>query len=88
MLELSVSTAAIHDEAGEVVAISAIYRDVAPLMRAAEHIEFLLREVNHRSKNMLAVVQAVARQTARLAESPELFIDRLHGAARRDRLQP
>jgi two-component sensor histidine kinase len=44
-------------------------------MRAAEHIEFLLREVNHRSKNMLAVVQAVARQTARLAATPELFIE-------------
>jgi PAS domain S-box-containing protein len=74
-IELSLSTAPIHDEAGEVTAISAIYRDVAPLMRAAEHIEFLLREVNHRSKNMLAVVQAVARQTARLAETPELFIE-------------
>jgi PAS domain S-box-containing protein len=74
-IELSLSTAAIHDEAGEVTAISAIYRDVAPLMRAAEHIEFLLREVNHRSKNMLAVIQAVARQTARLAETPELFIE-------------
>jgi two-component sensor histidine kinase len=44
-------------------------------MRAAEHIEFLLREVNHRSKNMLAVVQAVARQTARLAATPDLFIE-------------
>jgi PAS domain S-box-containing protein len=74
-LELSLSTAAIHDEKGEFSAISAIYRDIAPLVRAAEHIEFLLREVNHRSKNMLAVVQAVARQTARLAETPELFIE-------------
>jgi two-component sensor histidine kinase len=45
------------------------------MMRAAEHIEFLLREVNHRSKNMLAVVQAVARQTARHAATPELFIE-------------
>jgi PAS domain S-box-containing protein len=74
-LDFSLSTAPIRDENGEVAAISAIYRDVAPLMRAAEHIEFLLREVNHRSKNMLAVVQAVARQTARLAETPDLFID-------------
>jgi PAS domain S-box-containing protein len=74
-LELSLSTAAIHDETGEFSAISAIYRDIAPLVRAAEHIEFLLREVNHRSKNMLAVVQAVARQTARLAATPELFIE-------------
>ncbi len=74
-LDFSLSTAPIRDEQGEVVAISAIYRDVGPLMRAAEHIEFLLREVNHRSKNMLAVVQAVARQTARLAETPDLFIE-------------
>lgn len=74
-LELSLSTAAIRDETGKFVAVSAVYRDVAPLVRAAEHIEFLLREVNHRSKNMLAVVQAVARQTARLAETPELFIE-------------
>jgi PAS domain S-box-containing protein len=74
-LDFSLSTAPIRNERGEVVAISAIYRDVAPLMRASEHIEFLLREVNHRSKNMLSVVQAVARQTARLADTPDLFID-------------
>jgi PAS domain S-box-containing protein len=74
-LDFSLSTAPIHNEDGEVVAISAIYRDVEPLMRAAEHIEFLLREVNHRSKNLLSVVQAVARQTARLADTPDLFIE-------------
>jgi len=75
-LDFSLSLAPIRDEAtGETVAISAIYRDVTALTRAAEHIEFLLREVNHRSKNMLAVVQAVARQTARFAESPEAFTD-------------
>jgi len=76
MLDFSLSLAPIRDErTGDTVAISAIYRDVTPLTRAAEHIEFLLREVNHRSKNMLAVVQAVARQTARFAESPEAFTD-------------
>jgi PAS domain S-box-containing protein len=78
-LDLSLSVAAIHDESGEVAAFSAIYRDVAALMRAAEHIEFLLREVNHRSKNMLAVVQAVARQTARRAPTPEAFIEAFMG---------
>ncbi|PPQ40502.1 hypothetical protein CH337_04030 [Rhodoblastus acidophilus] len=75
-LDFSLSLAPIRDErTGETVAISASYRDVTTLTRAAEHIEFLLREVNHRSKNMLAVVQAVARQTARFAESPEAFTD-------------
>ncbi|WP_206605826.1 sensor histidine kinase [Rhodoblastus sphagnicola] len=74
--DFSLSLAPIRDErTGATVAISAIYRDVTTVTRAAEHIEFLLREVNHRSKNMLAVVQAVARQTARFAESPEAFTD-------------
>ncbi len=75
LLDLSLSTAPIRDQSRELAAISMIYRDIAPLTRAAEHIEFLLREVNHRSKNLLAVVQAVARQTARLATSPDAFID-------------
>ena len=38
-------------------------------------VVFLMREVNHRSKNMLAVVQAVARQTA--VGDPETFTARL-----------
>ncbi len=75
LLDFSISTAPIRADKGEVAAISMIYRDIAPLTRAAEHIEFLLREVNHRSKNLLAVVHAVARQTARLSPSPEDFID-------------
>ncbi|MCI4679952.1 PAS domain S-box protein [Rhodoblastus acidophilus] len=76
VLDLSLSTAPIRDDSGDLAAVSMIYRDIAPLTRAAEHIEFLLREVNHRSKNLLAVVQAVARQTARLSADPDAFIDR------------
>ena len=34
----------------------------------------MLREMNHRGKNILTLVQAVARQTA--ASDPEHFIDR------------
>jgi len=76
VLDLSLSTAPIRDDNGELAAISMIYRDIGPLTRAAAHIEFLLREVNHRSKNLLAVVQAVARQTARLSPTPDEFIER------------
>jgi PAS domain S-box-containing protein len=44
------------------------------LRESEEHIRLLMREVNHRSKNMLAVVQAVARQTA--ASSSDDFLVR------------
>jgi PAS domain S-box-containing protein len=39
-----------------------------------EQIVFLMREVSHRAKNMLSLVQAIARQTA--ARQPEDFIGR------------
>jgi PAS domain S-box-containing protein len=39
-----------------------------------EKVHLLMREVNHRAKNMLSVVYAIARQTA--AKNPEDFIER------------
>jgi PAS domain S-box-containing protein len=49
------------------------------------HIRFLMSEVSHRSKNLLAVVQAIASQTARSTRSPLQFAgdfsDRLKGLA-------
>jgi len=42
--------------------------------RKEEHIKQLLNEVDHRSKNVLSVVQAIARQTA--IASPDEFVTR------------
>ena len=53
--------------------------------KAEEHVELLLREVSHRSKNLLAVVQAIASQTVRSAgtlnEFEKRFAQRLQGLA-------
>ena len=51
-----------------------IMRDVTERKRHEEHAQLLMREVNHRAKNMLAVVQSIARQTA--ATKAEDFIAR------------
>ena len=51
-----------------------ILRDITERKRHEEHTQMLLHEVNHRSKNLLAVVQAIARQTA--AAKPGDFIAR------------
>jgi len=52
----------------------------------AEHRELLLLELKHRVKNMLATVQAIAKQTARNTESRPAFVEaltgRLHAMAR------
>jgi hypothetical protein len=60
----------LKDGAGIIVLVT----NITDQKRHEEHIRLLLREVNHRSKNMLSLVQAVARQT--LAARPECFIDR------------
>ncbi|KCZ51557.1 hypothetical protein HY2_11150 [Hyphomonas pacifica] len=38
--------------------------DITEQKRHEEQIQFLMNEVNHRSKNMITLVQAIARQTA------------------------
>jgi len=49
-------------------------RDITGRKRAEEKIQLLMREANHRVKNMLSLVQAVARQTA--ARDREDFVER------------
>jgi PAS domain S-box-containing protein len=48
-------------------------RDITARKHAEEQIHVLMHEINHRSKNMLSLVQAIARQIA--AREPEDFIE-------------
>jgi PAS domain S-box-containing protein len=63
---------------GKVVGLIAAITNITALKRAEAALRekeyLLLHEVNHRAKNMLSVVQAIARQTA--TRNPEDFIDR------------
>jgi PAS domain S-box-containing protein len=49
-----------------------VAQDVTERKAHEEQVHLLMREVNHRAKNMLSLVQAIARQTA--AREPEDFI--------------
>jgi PAS domain S-box-containing protein len=53
----------IKDEDAKVVAGVIIWHDITELKSAQEHQRLLLLELNHRVKNMLATVQAIADQT-------------------------
>jgi PAS domain S-box-containing protein len=52
----------------------ALARDITERKAAERRIHVLMSEVNHRAKNLLTVVQAIARQTA--AAKPDDFIER------------
>ena len=73
LIDVSVNVAPMRDDAGRVVGISSINRDIGERKARERHIEFLMRELAHRSKNMLAVVQAIAGQTARSSPSLQEF---------------
>ena len=50
------------------------FYDLSEREKYEQHVRLLMSEVNHRSKNLLAVVLSMARQTAR-ASSPDNFVD-------------
>jgi PAS domain S-box-containing protein len=64
----------LSDASGKPTNFFALVTDITERKRQEEQIKLLMREVNHRSKNILTVVQAIARQT--VAVSPDDFIDR------------
>src|SRR5262245_59782062 len=57
------------DEAGRISRIGGIGRDVTDQKAAEAQNELLIKEVKHRSKNLLSVVQAIVHQTARGSDS-------------------
>ena len=63
-----------RDNEGRIHKLVATTRDITGAKEAEEQIKLLLREVNHRSKNLLSVVEAIARHTA--AANREDFIER------------
>jgi PAS domain S-box-containing protein len=54
--------------------VLAVVRDITERKRAEAQVELLMNEVNHRAKNLLGVVQALAHQTD--ATSSQEFISR------------
>jgi PAS domain S-box-containing protein len=64
----------LRNEAGEVVGLTCAAVDVTERKEGEAHLRLLLRELTHRSKNLLAVIQAMARQTARQAGSITSFL--------------
>jgi two-component sensor histidine kinase len=49
---------------GSILAIGVMVEDITERKRAEELQSLLMREINHRTKNMLSVVLSIARQTA------------------------
>jgi two-component system, chemotaxis family, CheB/CheR fusion protein len=63
LVEISLTVSPIKDAEGRIVGASKIARDISERKRKERHIALLAREVDHRSKNLLALVQATVQLT-------------------------
>jgi PAS domain S-box-containing protein len=64
----------LRNDAGEIVGLTCATIDVTERKEGEAHLRHLLRELTHRSKNLLAMIQGMARQTARHAGSIDSFL--------------
>lgn len=64
-----------HDEAGLPYRMAGTVMDITQRKRVEQQRTLLLHELNHRVKNSLATVHALARQTALSTASPVAFVE-------------
>jgi len=78
-LQLSITVSPVRDTQGNIIGASKVARDISERKRAQEVQRLLIDELNHRIKNTLATVQAIAQQTLRRAPNPESFVQSFNG---------
>ena len=85
VVDVAISGAPLRDAQGAIIGLSVIHRDITPQRQHEEQLRLVMRELAHRSKNLLAIILSMAAQTARnspaLPEFNARFTQRLQGLA-------
>jgi PAS domain S-box-containing protein len=76
LVALSLTISPVRAADGRIVGASKIARDISERLRLEAAQRELSRELNHRSKNLLAIVQSIIRHTA-TRSTPETFLERI-----------
>ena len=79
LIPVGISGAPIFAADGRVTGVAAVHRDMTENREFKEHLGFTLRELSHRTKNLLAVVQGLARMIARRSDGLDEFEIRFRG---------
>ena len=73
-IDISLTVSPLRDGSGRVVGASKVARDITERKRGEEIQRLLFDELNHRVKNTLATIQAIAAQSLRRAADPASFV--------------
>ena len=67
-----------RDADPRIAGVIVVATDVTERVVREERLRVLLREVSHRARNLLAIVQSIASQTVRAASEPRRFLERFN----------
>ena len=85
LVEISLSVSPIKDDDGRVIGASKIARDISERKGAQMRQELLVREINHRTKNLFAIIQSVVSKSfvgkSSVDEAKQAVLSRLHALA-------
>ncbi len=85
-VHLSLTVSPLRDRSKRIVGVSKVARDITERKRNEDLQRLLFNELNHRVKNTLATIQAIAGQSLRRSASPHEFVEsfggRVHALAR------
>jgi PAS domain S-box-containing protein len=84
LVDVSVTVSPVRDAEGRIVGASKIVRDISDRKQAEEMQQLQMRELGHRLKNLVSVIEAIVRQTAAQTPPEDLvqhITQRLHALA-------
>lgn len=79
LFDVSLTVSPIRDAGGRVIGASKIARDITERKRAQEQRELLLREMNHRVKNLFTLASGIVSLSARSQASQDDMVRALQG---------
>ncbi len=78
-VDVSLTVSPLRDKSGQIIGASKVGRDITERKQAEKLQRLLLNELNHRVKNTLATVQALASQSLRRAKNLPDFVTSFSG---------
>ena len=79
VIEVSITISPVRERDGRIAGVSLVARDISARKAAERKAALLLGELDHRVKNILAIVSAVISQTLKTTTTPEAFAAEVNG---------
>ncbi len=79
LVDVSLTISPVRNDAGKILGASKIARDISQARRDAERLSLVLREMNHRVKNLFALMTSLIALSSHRAASVGEFVEDLMG---------